>query len=94
MTRAAGHLAAIMFTDMAGSTTLAQSGEAEALRLQDEVERRVRLLFAAHQGREIRSKAGTSDRETANNRNTDRFAAFQRLASSGRISSKPSLGVA
>ena len=44
-----------MFTDMVGSTTLAQSDEAEALRLQDEQERLVRPLFAAHQGREIKS---------------------------------------
>jgi adenylate cyclase len=48
-------LAAIMFTDIVGSTTLAQSDEAEALRLQDEQERLVRPLFAAHQGREIKS---------------------------------------
>jgi len=44
-----------MFTDMVGSTTLAQSDEAEALRLQDEQERLIRPLFAAHQGREIKS---------------------------------------
>jgi len=44
-----------MFTDMVGSTTLAQSDEAEALRLQDEQEKLVRPLFAAHQGREIKS---------------------------------------
>ncbi len=44
-----------MFTDMVGSTALAQSNEAEALRLRDEQADLVRPLFAAHQGREIKS---------------------------------------
>ena len=44
-----------MFTDMVGSTALAQTNEAEALRLKDEQEQLVRPLFAAHQGREIKS---------------------------------------
>jgi adenylate cyclase len=48
-------LAAIMFTDMVGSTAAAQVNEAEALRLRDEQETIVRPLFAAHQGREIKS---------------------------------------
>jgi len=48
-------LAAIMFTDMVGSTAAAQTNEAEALRLRDEQEELVRPLFAAHQGREVKS---------------------------------------
>ncbi len=44
-----------MFTDMAGSTALAQSNEAEALRLRAEQEGLLRPLFGAHQGREIKS---------------------------------------
>lgn len=48
-------LAAIMFTDMVGSTAAAQANEAEALRLRDEQADLVRPLFAAHQGREIKS---------------------------------------
>ena len=44
-----------MFTDMVGSTKLAQTNEPEALRLRDEQEELVRPLFAAHQGREIKS---------------------------------------
>ncbi|MGA8092049.1 MAG: adenylate/guanylate cyclase domain-containing protein [Thermoplasmata archaeon] len=48
-------LAAIMFTDMVGSTAAAQANEAEALRLRDEQEVIVRPLFSAHQGREIKS---------------------------------------
>lgn len=48
-------LAAIMFTDMVGSTALAQTDEAEALKLRDEQESLLRPLFATHQGREIKS---------------------------------------
>jgi adenylate cyclase len=48
-------LAAIMFTDMVGSTASAQANEAEALKLRDEQAGLVRPLFAAHQGREIKS---------------------------------------
>jgi adenylate cyclase len=48
-------LAAIMFTDMVGSTALAQANEAEALRLRDEQEGIVRPVFASHRGREIKS---------------------------------------
>ncbi len=44
-----------MFTDMVGSTALAQADEPEALRLRKEQETLVRPLFAAHQGREIKS---------------------------------------
>ncbi len=44
-----------MFTDMVGSTAAAQANEAEALRLHDEQAGLVRPLFAAHQGREIKS---------------------------------------
>jgi len=44
-----------MFTDMVGSTAAAQTNEAEALRLRDEQEELVRPLFAAHQGREVKS---------------------------------------
>jgi adenylate cyclase len=48
-------LSAIMFTDMVGSTAAAQSNEADALKLRDEQAALVRPLFAAHQGREIKS---------------------------------------
>ncbi len=44
-----------MFTDMVGSTAAAQANEAEALKLRDEQASLVRPLFAAHQGREIKS---------------------------------------
>jgi adenylate cyclase len=44
-----------MFTDMVGSTASAQSNEVEALKLRDEQAGLVRPLFAAHQGREIKS---------------------------------------
>jgi len=44
-----------MFTDMVGSTALAQTNETEALRLRDEQEDLLRPLFAAHQGRAIKS---------------------------------------
>jgi adenylate cyclase len=48
-------LAAIMFTDMVGSTAAAQANEAAALRLRDEQAELVRPLFKTHQGREIKS---------------------------------------
>jgi adenylate cyclase len=48
-------LAAIMFTDMVGSTASAQADEAEALRSRDEHAALVRPLFVAHHGREIKS---------------------------------------
>jgi len=48
-------LAAIMFTDTVGSTASAQANEAVALKLQGEQEGLVRPLFAAYQGREIKS---------------------------------------
>ncbi|MFZ3355812.1 MAG: adenylate/guanylate cyclase domain-containing protein [Thermoplasmata archaeon] len=48
-------LSAIMFTDMVGSTAAAQANEAGALKLRDEQAGLVRPLFAAHQGREIKS---------------------------------------
>ena len=44
-----------MFTDMVGSTASAQVNEAAALKLRDEQAALVRPLFAAHQGREIKS---------------------------------------
>ncbi len=44
-----------MFTDMVGSTALAQTDEPEALRLREEQETLVRPLFAAHKGREVKS---------------------------------------
>lgn len=44
-----------MFTDMVGSTAAAQANETEALKLRDEQAGLVRPLFAAHQGREIKS---------------------------------------
>jgi len=48
-------LAAIMFTDMVGSTASAQVNEVAALKLRAEQEAFVRPLLAAHQGREIKS---------------------------------------
>jgi class 3 adenylate cyclase/tetratricopeptide (TPR) repeat protein len=48
-------LAAIMFTDLVGSTSAAQTNEAAALLLQQEQEALLRPLFASHQGREIKS---------------------------------------
>jgi adenylate cyclase len=48
-------LAAIMFTDMVGSTASAQANEGEALRTRDEQADLVRPLFATHKGREIKS---------------------------------------
>jgi adenylate cyclase len=44
-----------MFTDMVGSTALAQVNEAGALKLRDEQAGLVRRLFSVHQGREIKS---------------------------------------
>ncbi len=44
-----------MFTDMVGSTASAQANEADALQLRDEQEGLVRPLFAAHQGRVVKS---------------------------------------
>jgi adenylate cyclase len=44
-----------MFTDMVGSTASAQANESQALQLRAEQERLVRPLFAAHQGREVKS---------------------------------------
>jgi adenylate cyclase len=44
-----------MFTDMVGSTALAQANEVEALRLRDEQQVLIRRLVPAHQGREIKS---------------------------------------
>jgi class 3 adenylate cyclase len=48
-------LSAIMFTDTVGSTAMAQANESATLRLSDEQEELIRPLFAAHQGREIKS---------------------------------------
>jgi adenylate cyclase len=48
-------LSAIMFTDMVGSTAAAQANEAEALSLRNEQVALLRPLFAAHQGREIKT---------------------------------------
>jgi adenylate cyclase len=44
-----------MFTDMVGSTELAQANEAAALRLADEQQELIRRLVAEHHGREIKS---------------------------------------
>jgi adenylate cyclase len=44
-----------MFTDMVGSTALAQANEVEALRLRDEQQVLIRRLVPAHHGREIKS---------------------------------------
>jgi TolB-like protein/class 3 adenylate cyclase/Tfp pilus assembly protein PilF len=48
-------LAAIMFTDIAGYTQLAQTDESGALRLLQEQEKLVRPLLAVHQGRKVKS---------------------------------------
>ena len=48
-------LAAIMFTDIAGYTQLAQADEPGALRLLREQEKLVRPLLAVHQGRKVKS---------------------------------------
>jgi adenylate cyclase len=47
-------LAAIMFTDIVGFTALAQSSEAEALRLLDRHNQLLRPLFARFHGREVK----------------------------------------
>lgn len=44
-----------MFTDMVGSSALAQTNEELALRLREEQERLLRSLFATHQGREVKT---------------------------------------
>ncbi len=48
-------LAAIVFTDIAGYTTLAQSDEAGALRLLQEQDKLIRPLLEAHRGRRVKS---------------------------------------
>jgi len=48
-------LAAIMFTDIAGFTQLAQVDEPGALRLLQEQEKLVRPLLPVHQGRRVKS---------------------------------------
>lgn len=48
-------LVAIMFTDIAGFTALAQTDEAAALRLLHDQERLVRPLLATHRGRKVKS---------------------------------------
>jgi adenylate cyclase len=48
-------LAAIVFTDIAGYTSLAQSDEAGALRLLQEQERLIRPLLETHRGRKVKS---------------------------------------
>ncbi len=44
-----------MFTDMVGSTAMAQADESAALRLREEQESIVRPVFSSHRGREIKS---------------------------------------
>lgn len=51
----ARRLAAIMFTDLAGYTQVAQADEAGALRLLQEQERLVRPVLATHRGRKVSS---------------------------------------
>jgi adenylate cyclase len=51
----ARRLAAIMFTDIAGYTSMAQADEAGALRLLQEQERLVRPVLEAHRGRRVKS---------------------------------------
>jgi adenylate cyclase len=48
-------LAAIVFTDVAGYTSFAQSDEAGALRLLQEQDRLIRPLLEAHRGRKVKS---------------------------------------
>ncbi len=48
-------LAAIMFTDMVGSTASAQEDEAKALQVRAQQQNLVRPLFVSHQGREVKS---------------------------------------
>src|SRR6267143_3804670 len=48
-------LAAIMFTDMVGYTSLAQSNEARALALLDEHKRLLRPILSRHHGREVKT---------------------------------------
>jgi adenylate cyclase len=48
-------LAAIMFTDMVGSTASAQVNETEALQLRDEQEDLVRRMLVIHEGREVKT---------------------------------------
>ena len=55
MTPSSRRLAAIMFTDLVGFTELGQRDEEEALRLRAEHQRILRPLFAAHNGREVKS---------------------------------------
>lgn len=55
MTTDARRLAAIMFTDLAGFTKLAQRDEEEALRLRKEHQILMRPFFAAHGGREVKT---------------------------------------
>ncbi len=51
----ARRLAAIMFTDIAGYTALAQADEGAALRLLQEQEKLIRPLLEHHQGRKVKS---------------------------------------
>jgi len=48
-------LAAIMYTDLTGFTSLAQADEASALRLLQEQDRLVRPVLEAHRGRKVKS---------------------------------------
>ena len=48
-------LAAIMFTDMAGFTSLSQKDEALALELLEEQRGTIRPLLASHNGREVKT---------------------------------------
>ena len=48
-------LAAIMFTDMVGFTTLSQQDEGNAIRLLDEQRRLVRPLLVRYNGREVQA---------------------------------------
>ena len=52
---ASRRLAAIVFTDIAGYTSLAQSDEAGALRLLEVQERLIRPLLETHRGRKVKS---------------------------------------
>ncbi|MFZ0892559.1 MAG: adenylate/guanylate cyclase domain-containing protein [Thermoplasmata archaeon] len=50
-----GRLAAIMYTDLAGYTALAQKDDAESLRVLEAHRRTLRTAFSKHKGREVKT---------------------------------------
>jgi adenylate cyclase len=55
MSKGERRLAAIMFTDMVGYTSLAQRNEALSLALVEEQRKLIRLILARHNGREVKT---------------------------------------